>query len=93
MALFMCSALLATSEISGPSTCQATSKGEQLLQDLPYYFRYKSRNIPHIDKRDKGGEDGWTESPSFLAIADGYGGWAWQGVDPGLFSKQLCKDL
>lgn len=28
-----------------------------------------------------------------IAVADGVGGWARQGVDPGLFSKQLCKDI
>lgn len=28
-----------------------------------------------------------------IAVADGVGGWAERGVDPGLFSKQLCKDF
>lgn len=28
-----------------------------------------------------------------IAVADGVGGWASKGVDPGLFSKQLCRDL
>ena len=26
-----------------------------------------------------------------LVVADGVGGWANQGIDPGKFSKQLCK--
>jgi len=26
-------------------------------------------------------------------MADGVGGWARQGVDPGIFAKQLCKDI
>jgi len=26
-------------------------------------------------------------------VSDGVGGWANQGVDPGLFSKQLVKDI
>jgi len=26
-----------------------------------------------------------------LAVADGVGGWAEVGVDPGLYSKKLCK--
>jgi len=28
-----------------------------------------------------------------IAVADGVGGWADRGVDPGLFSKQLCRDI
>jgi protein phosphatase PTC7 len=26
-----------------------------------------------------------------LVVADGVGGWADQGVDPGLYSKKLCE--
>ena len=28
-----------------------------------------------------------------IAVADGVGGWANRGVDPGLFAKQLCRDI
>ena len=49
--------------------------------------------IPHDDKVYKGGEDAWTASDRLIAVADGVGGWANQGVDPGLFSKQLTKDI
>ncbi len=28
-----------------------------------------------------------------VAVADGVGGWAEQGVDPANFSKQLCKQI
>lgn len=28
-----------------------------------------------------------------LAVADGVGGWNKRGVDPGLFSKELCKNI
>ena len=28
-----------------------------------------------------------------LAVADGVGGWERHGVDSGLFSKQLCRDI
>lgn len=49
--------------------------------------------IPHDDKVHKGGEDALTVSPTLMAVADGVGGWADKGVDPGLFSKQLCKDI
>lgn len=28
-----------------------------------------------------------------LAVADGVGGWNERGIDPSLFSKELCKNL
>ena len=49
--------------------------------------------IPHDSKKAKGGEDGWCATDRLIVVADGVGGWAEQGVDPGLFSKQLCKDI
>lgn len=30
-------------------------------------------------------------SDNVLVVADGVGGWADQGVDPGLYSKKLCQ--
>jgi serine/threonine protein phosphatase PrpC len=49
--------------------------------------------IPHIKKRDKGGEDAYVISPdnSMIAMADGVGGWNKKGVDPALFSNELCR--
>jgi protein phosphatase PTC7 len=47
--------------------------------------------IPHKDKAYKGGEDAFYISDSLLVVADGVGGWAKKGIDPGLFSKELCK--
>lgn len=44
-------------------------------------------NIPHDEKKFKGGEDAYAISPNLIAVADGVGGWADRGVDPGLFSK------
>ena len=49
--------------------------------------------IPHDEKVAKGGEDALTASKTLIAVADGVGGWARRGVDPGLFSKQLTKDI
>ena len=43
--------------------------------------------IPHDDKVYKGGEDALTCCPTMICMADGVGGWANRGVDPGLFSK------
>ena len=46
--------------------------------------------IPHIEKRHKGGEDAYYVDEQMLVVLDGVGGWGNQGVDPGLFSKQLA---
>ena len=48
---------------------------------------------PHPAKRDKGGEDAATVTESFIALADGVGGWADSGVDPANYSRQLCKNI
>lgn len=47
--------------------------------------------IPHPEKAYKGGEDALYTSENVLVVADGVGGWADQGVDPGLYSKKLCS--
>ena len=57
------------------------------------FCRYAASNIPHDEKLDKGGEDAWVASNNLLVVADGVGGWADQGVDPGLFSKSLVHDI
>lgn len=48
--------------------------------------------IPHPQKVAKGGEDAYYISSSLLIVADGVGGWNNQGIDPGLYSKFLCKE-
>jgi len=57
------------------------------------YFRFAASNIPHISKKEKGGEDAWVASHNLLVVADGVGGWASEGIDSGLFSKQLVSDI
>ena len=47
-------------------------------------------NIPHYKKRERGGEDGWISSENMIAVADGVGGWNNRGVDPGIFTRELC---
>lgn len=47
--------------------------------------------IPHPAKAHKGGEDAIFVSDNLLVVADGVGGWADHGVDPGKYSKKLCK--
>lgn len=47
--------------------------------------------IPHPAKVDKGGEDAWfiCETGRCMGVADGVGGWAEIGIDPGLYSREL----
>jgi len=46
---------------------------------------------PHYEKVHKGGEDAASLSSNVLAVADGVGGWISQGIDPAVYSKNLCK--
>jgi len=49
--------------------------------------------MPHPDKVDKGGEDGFFACPATASfgVADGVGGWADNGIDPGLFARRLLS--
>ena len=49
--------------------------------------------IPHPQKAYKGGEDACFSNNQLLCVADGVGGWAELGVDPGLYSKELVKHI
>ena len=49
--------------------------------------------IPHDDKRFRGGEDSADSNAHVLAVADGVGGWANRGVNPGLFSGELTAAI
>jgi len=57
------------------------------------HFRFGSKAVPHPDKVGKGGEDAFYAQAQMLAVADGVGGWAKHGVDPGLYSKELCTHI
>lgn len=52
-----------------------------------FFFNLGVKDIPHFDKRHKGGEDAWVAQEDLLVVADGVGGWASEGIDAGLFSK------
>ena len=45
--------------------------------------------IPHPEKAYKGGEDAMYSNTHLLSVADGVGGWADSGIDPGIYSKNL----
>ena len=47
--------------------------------------------IPHDTKLHRGGEDAADSSDTVLAVADGVGGWARSGINPGLFSMELTR--
>jgi protein phosphatase PTC7 len=46
--------------------------------------------LPHIQKRDKGGEDAAVLTERLLGVADGVGGWVESGIDPAIFARRLC---
>ena len=47
---------------------------------------------PHPSKIHKGGEDayGISKNNRLLTMTDGVGGWAENGIDPALYSRELC---
>lgn len=59
------------------------------------YFSIGVCMIPHRDKAYKGGEDAFSCSNDscMFCLADGVGGWAKKGVDPGLYSRELCSQF
>ena len=60
--------------------------------DTPF-FHVGVMNNPKFDKRYKGGEDGFVVAADqrMIMVADGVGGWTRKDVDPGKYSKFLCK--
>ena len=54
---------------------------------------FGAHNIPHPSKAHKGGEDAYfyDDRMGTFGIADGVGGSAKNGVDPGLFSREILK--
>ena len=49
--------------------------------------------IPHDDKVHRGGEDAAFANDTILVVADGVGGWALKGINPGLFSETLVQTV
>ena len=61
------------------------------VKGLKYSFKSGWTILPHPEKEAKGGEDALWTSKQILVVADGVGGWAESGIDPGLYSKKLVK--
>jgi protein phosphatase PTC7 len=57
------------------------------------YFESATVIIPHDDKIHRGGEDSAHVCDTLITVADGVGGWANSGVDPGFFSKKLTRGI
>lgn len=57
------------------------------------YFESRTIIIPHDDKIKRGGEDSAHVCDTLITVADGVGGWARHGVNPGLFSKLLTRGI
>ena len=58
-----------------------------------YRFVHKTVIIPHDDKKFRGGEDSASTSDHMLIVADGVGGWASKGINPGLYSNLLTNTI
>lgn len=67
------------------------------LLNTNYGFNVSVGSIPHPAKRHKGGEDAFflynNIYCSSVGVADGVGGWAEQGVDPGIYSRLLLSNV
>eukprot|EP00927_Polykrikos_kofoidii_P070655 TRINITY_DN67066_c0_g1_i1.p1 TRINITY_DN67066_c0_g1~~TRINITY_DN67066_c0_g1_i1.p1 ORF type:complete len:360 (-),score=32.92 TRINITY_DN67066_c0_g1_i1:117-1196(-) len=57
------------------------------------HLTFAASCAPHPDKLERGGEDGYFACPRSrsFGVADGVGGWAESGVDPGLFARALLR--
>ena len=56
-------------------------------------FEFGNCLIPHPDKADRGGEDGFfiNDELNALGVADGVGSWYYRGVDPGIYARELMR--
>eukprot|EP00741_Cyanophora_paradoxa_P019185 tig00021123_g18521.t2 len=82
----------ATAEDSAVPSSKADS-GKQQSAKSPLRILSGASMIPHPEKAYRGGEDAFfiCDDTSAVGVADGVGGWATQGIDPGLFSRQLMQ--
>jgi len=63
--------------------------GRHNLRDRSYRFEFGVCNIPAVEKRYKGGEDGYYASSRLLVVADGVSFWNNFGIDPAIYAKEL----
>jgi protein phosphatase PTC7 len=58
-----------------------------------YIFKGGVANQPKPEKEKTGGEDALIFSKNFMAVADGVGGWANQGIDSSKYSIALIQNV
>eukprot|EP00747_Dinoflagellata_sp_TGD_P193975 gnl/TRDRNA2_/TRDRNA2_60848_c0_seq1.p1 gnl/TRDRNA2_/TRDRNA2_60848_c0~~gnl/TRDRNA2_/TRDRNA2_60848_c0_seq1.p1 ORF type:complete len:434 (+),score=82.51 gnl/TRDRNA2_/TRDRNA2_60848_c0_seq1:59-1360(+) len=63
-----------------------------------YSLIASSANLPHPAKAHKGGEDAWLvkadeSGGGLMAVADGVGGYADLGIDPGMYARVLAYEV
>lgn len=62
------------------------------LKYSSFVFKGGLANEPKLEKIETGGEDALYYSKNLLAVADGVGGWALQGIDSSRYSKKLIEN-
>ena len=75
------------------TTNEGRSAAAAAAPQYTYKFVHKTVIIPHDEKKFRGGEDSASTSDRILVVADGVGGWANQGVNPGHFSRLLTHTI
>ena len=69
------------------------SSVESLVASNRLHVVFGAASVPHPEKAAKGGEDAflYDDERSMFGVADGVGGSARNGVDPGLFSREILE--
>jgi len=58
-----------------------------------FRFNIGCVQIPHPEKAKTGGEDAFFVSEYAIGVADGVGSYSYHGINPGIFSKRLIKEI
>lgn len=66
---------------------------EPNINNSEFIFKGGVANQPKPEKEKTGGEDALIFSKNFMAVADGVGGWANQGIDSSKYSIALIKNV
>ena len=82
-------AAAARETMSGASVIHGSAGWDAPSGPIPHQLASVWCLMPHPEKVHKGGEDAAFGTPNAVGVADGVGGWASRGVDPGLYSKGL----
>ena len=72
---------------------RAVSVAATASKAAPLHIVFGAANLPHPEKLVKGGEDAFfaDDASGTFGVADGVGGSASDGVDPGLFSREMVR--